>query len=113
MEATVIRRTVEMLGGPSATARLCGVTPAAVQQWMGGLPNHTRPVPLDKRVLFERETGGRIRVEDFGDDVVWARTPDPSWPHPLGRPVHDVLSTADRKRAAEAVAPSSPLGLAA
>ena len=113
MTAEAARRTVSIIGSVSETARRAEVSVAAVRQWMHCPNVAPRPVPLDKRVLFERETQGRVRVDDYDDGVVWIRTPDPSWPHPLGRPVHDVLSTADRKRAAESAQPPAPLGLAA
>lgn len=41
---------------------------------------------------IEREFSGDITVEELRPDVVWQRVPDPSWPHPGGRPCIDVAA---------------------
>ena len=45
-------------------------------------------------VALERESKGRLAVEDLRTDLVWLRIPDPSWPHPSGRPCIDVAAPA-------------------
>jgi hypothetical protein len=44
-------------------------------------------VPLDPAPAIERETG--VRAERLHPGAKWTRIPDPSWPVPEGRPVHD------------------------
>jgi hypothetical protein len=48
-----------------------------------------RPCSADLAVLMERHSDGKVTVEESGCDCKWVRLPDPSWPHPKGRPLQD------------------------
>lgn len=56
-----------------------------VSQWKA----NERPVSLMHCCAIERETGGIVTVQDLRPDLIWARLPDPDWPHPEGRPLLD------------------------
>jgi hypothetical protein len=49
-------------------------------------------VPIDRRPDIERLSGCAVTVESMGDDARWVRVPDPSWPHPGGRPCRDLVT---------------------
>jgi hypothetical protein len=49
-----------------------------------------RGIPADRCPAIERATSGAVTCETLRPDVTWSRIPDPSWPHPAGRPVIDV-----------------------
>lgn len=76
--------TIDDLGGPSAVARMTGVSVPSVIKW------RIRGIPDDRCPSIERATSGSVTVEDLRPDVSWVRVVDPSWPHPLGRPCIDV-----------------------
>lgn len=76
---------IDDLGGPSAVARMLGIKLPSVLGWKGRVPKERCPV-------IERETNGRFTVEKLRDDVAWTRVPDPTWPHPEGRPCIDVAA---------------------
>lgn len=59
--------------------------PQTVWQWARG----ARRVPSGKCAAVEVATKGEVTVEELRPDLPWARIPDPSWPHPNGRPVVD------------------------
>lgn len=63
-----LSRAVEILGGASATSRLLGVTPQAVFFWLKG----SRMIPPEQCIALERETLGRVVVEELRPDVDWA-----------------------------------------
>lgn len=73
------------IGGPSAVARMLGIKLPSVIGWKGRIPKERCPD-------IERGTNGRYTVEELRGDVVWRRVPDPSWPHPDGRPCIDVAA---------------------
>jgi len=76
-------------------AAACGVSKAAVSQWLGqGKP------PPDRCPAIERATEGRVTCEELRPDVRWQRVPDPTWPHPGGRPCIDVAAPLESDRAA-------------
>lgn len=88
---SAIELSIKHFGSQAALADAIGVTQPTVSEWLRG----DRPVPVDRRPELERSTGGVVRCEHFGDDVAWARIPDPKWPwHPKGRPVIDVTKVA-------------------
>lgn len=62
----------------------------AAHQWLTGL----RRVPPDRCPAIERATGGQVTVDELRPDVRWVRVPDPTWPHPDGRPAIDVVPSA-------------------
>ena len=74
---------IQLLGGPTAVARMVGVTVPSVIGWRGR-------VPADRCPALERATAGRWTVDALRPDVRWHRIPDPAWPHPGGRPCIDV-----------------------
>ena len=80
-----IEEACEILGSQRALASELGVTPATVNQWIGGV----RPVPEDRCLSIENLTGAKVVVERIRADVQWVRIVDKSWPHPKGRPLVD------------------------
>lgn len=54
-----------------------------------------RKLPAEHAPAIERATGGEITADALRPDVCWVRVPDPSWPHPDGRPCIDVAASAD------------------
>lgn len=83
----VMSELIASLGGPTAVARMLGIKPPSVIGWEGR-------VPPDRCPAIERATEGRVTCEELRPDVRWARIPDPSWPHPEGRPAIDVAAPA-------------------
>lgn len=61
-------RAVKILGGVTATSRLLRVTPQAVHFWLKG----ARKITPERCIAIERESGGRVTVEDLRPDVDWA-----------------------------------------
>ena len=58
---TAAQQAAQILGGQSALAKVCGVTPQAVSQWING----ARSVPSRRCVLIERATGGAVSRRDL------------------------------------------------
>jgi DNA-binding transcriptional regulator YdaS (Cro superfamily) len=75
---------IDQLGGPTAVARMVGCRVPSVIEW------RKRGIPADRCPAIERATSGAVTVEVLRPDTAWSRIPDPSWPHPAGRPVIDV-----------------------
>lgn len=75
--------TLKELGGKTAVARMLGIKLQSVISWNGRVPKERCPD-------VERGTGGRFTVETLRPDITWQRVPDPTWPHPDGRPCIDV-----------------------
>jgi DNA-binding transcriptional regulator YdaS (Cro superfamily) len=75
---------IDQLGGPTAVARMVGCRVPSVIEW------RKRGIPADRCPAIERATSGAVTVEVLRPDAAWSRIPDPSWPHPAGRPVIDV-----------------------
>ena len=63
-----LARAVAILGGAAATSRKLGVTPQAVFFWLKG----ARTIPPEQCIALERETSGKVIVEDLRPDVDWA-----------------------------------------
>ena len=63
MEA--IHRAVELLENQAAIARLCGVSPQAVSQWVAG----TRPIPPKHAKSIEDATGGQVTASQLRPDL--------------------------------------------
>ena len=76
---------IATLGGPTAVARMLGIKAPSVIGWAGR-------VPPDRCPAIERAQGGRVTCEVMRPDVRWTRVPDPTWPHPQGRPCIDVAA---------------------
>lgn len=75
---------INQLGGTSVVARMTGVSAPTAHAY------RQRGIPPERCPFIERGTGGRVTVEGIRPDVHWSRIPDPTWPHPAGRPVIDV-----------------------
>lgn len=80
----------KQVGGQAQLAKHIGVTPAAISQVVSG----NRRLPPDRCPSVERATSGKVTVEQLRPDIRWHRVPDPDWPHPLGRPLIDVVAPA-------------------
>lgn len=65
--AAPIRRACAVIGSQSELARAVGVTNSMVSQWCTG----ARPLPLDRAIAIERETGGAVTVEELRPDIDW------------------------------------------
>ena len=85
-ELNPIAAACARVGGPASLARAVQVTPPMVTQWLRGI----RSVSPDRCPQIERATSGAVSCETLRPDVRWSRIPDPTWPHPAGRPVIDV-----------------------
>ena len=59
---------VESVGGPSAAARMLGVSVQAVCFWRDG----ERKFPAESCPTVEKLSGGAIRCEDLRPDVEWS-----------------------------------------
>lgn len=86
--------TVKELGGPTEVARICGLRAPTVHGW--------KQIPEKHCPAIERHRGGEFTVERMRPDIPWLRVPDPSWPHPDGRPVIDVANVAPQTGATPA-----------
>lgn len=87
------------LGSAASLARAVAVSPGMVTQWARGI----RPVAVDRACTIERataEAGSMVDVHTLRPDVAWSRIPDPTWPHPAGRPVIDVARPVAAQEAA-------------
>jgi DNA-binding transcriptional regulator YdaS (Cro superfamily) len=56
-----------VVGGQATLAKLLGVTPPTVNQWVTG----KRKIPVNRCPTIERVTGGEVRCEDLRHDVEW------------------------------------------
>ena len=86
LQTSPIQQACSSVGSAASLARALSVSPSMVTQWMRGI----RGIPADRCAGIERATSGAVTCETLRPDVAWARIPDASWPHPLGRPVIDV-----------------------
>ncbi|MEF8755966.1 MAG: helix-turn-helix domain-containing protein [Accumulibacter sp.] len=66
-----IHKAIEIIGGPSKTAAVLGVSPQAVCFWRDG----KRRFPAELCAAIERATGGAVTRRDLRPDD-WARI----WP---------------------------------
>jgi DNA-binding transcriptional regulator YdaS (Cro superfamily) len=80
-----LNRAIEALGGVVPTADAVGVAHSLPSMWRA-----RRRVPPDKCPALEYATEGTVTANELAPDVTWARIPDPTWPHPDGRPCIDV-----------------------
>jgi len=64
------------------------------QQDCGKWASGERPVPLERCPDIERATNGQVTCEELSPLQPWHRIPDPTWPHPDGRPVLDFAAAA-------------------
>ena len=63
-----LEKACELMGGQSALARACGVTPQAVQSWVA-----TGRCPARRAAEIERATWGKVRCEQLRPDLYAAR----------------------------------------
>lgn len=63
-----LEKACEVMGGQSALARACGVSPQAVQQWVG-----VGQCPAKRAAEIERATWGKVRCEQLRPDLYAAR----------------------------------------
>lgn len=73
-------------------ARRLDIHEAQIRQWRDRHDGR-RPSP-ESAADIERATSGMVTCEELRTDLVWQRKPDRSWPHPKGRPLHDVSAAA-------------------
>lgn len=82
----LIDRLLVDLGGTVAVARKLELAAPSVTNWK------KRGVPPERRPDLELHYYPRFEVEQIKDGARWVRVPDPSWPHPGGRPCLDVAA---------------------
>ena len=94
MEPSAIARACDLAGGQSCLARQLNVKPPTVNEWV----SKGRAVPDARCADVERICEGRVTCEQLREDIVWHRVADKAWPwHPKGRPLKDVVRTAQRR----------------
>ena len=76
--------SVQDLGGPTAVARIVGLSVPTVHGW--------KSIPFVHCPAIEHAFGGQFRCEDMRPDQKWVRVPDADWPH--GRPLLDFAQEA-------------------
>lgn len=92
-------------GRAAAVARDIGVPQSTMSNWTADEAESRRPIPVSRRPDLERATQGAVPCEEMGDDVAWARIPDPEWKwHPEGRPLVDVTRIQDATAPTQAAA---------
>lgn len=74
-------KTVNDIGGPTAVARIVGLSVPTVHGWKRVPEKHCPDIELAKH--------GEVTVEELRPDIRWVRVKDRSWPNPKGRPVVD------------------------
>lgn len=62
---SAIEKAVEMLDNQAAIARICGVSPQAVNQWVSG----ARPIPPLHAKAIERATNGAVTASELRPDL--------------------------------------------
>lgn len=67
MMKQAIQKACDIAGGQSALARMLGVKPPSVNEWVKG----HRPIPAERCPTIEKATGGAVRCEDLRPDVDW------------------------------------------
>ena len=60
-----LHRAIQRAGGQAALAKVVGVSPQAVGQWV----NHRRPIPLRRAIEIEHWTGGEISRDELRPDI--------------------------------------------
>lgn len=89
-DKTPIAIACSAVGSQAKLARILGIIPAAVFQWV----KKTRPIPSDKCQAIELACEAVVSCEQLRPDLIWVRIPDQSWPHPGGRPLLDFVAVA-------------------
>lgn len=78
--------SVKDLGGPTAVARMTGLSVPTVHGW--------KTIPHNHCPAIEKATAGEFSCDKLRPDLVWQRIPDSSWPHAEGRPLLDIAAVA-------------------
>ena len=65
---TAIKAACRAVGGQAALARLLGLAPPTVNQWVSG----QRQVPAERCPEIEKATLGAVTCEELRPDVDWA-----------------------------------------
>lgn len=84
--------SIHELGGPTAVARMTGLSVPTVHGWKTIPPHHCPAI--------ERATEGAHPCESLRPDLAWYRIPDETWPHSGGRPLLDFVNQEGSKVAA-------------
>ncbi len=58
---TPIQRACQLAGGQAALARILGLTPAVINQWV----SERRPIPVERCFAIERATHGAVTRKDL------------------------------------------------
>lgn len=76
---------IKSAGGLANLARVLSGNPTVqrISNW------RARGVPIEECPAIERATSCAVTCEELRSDVSWVRVPDPTWPHPKGRPLVD------------------------
>nr|DAR90749.1 MAG TPA: Putative antitoxin of bacterial toxin-antitoxin system, YdaS/YdaT [Caudoviricetes sp.] len=61
-----IEKTIDICGGQSATARVCGVKQPAVRKWLNGGKMDVRHIPA-----IIKATNGEVKPQELRPDVDW------------------------------------------
>lgn len=69
------------VGGQAALARILGVRPPTVNQWVKA----DRPVPAERCPSIERATEGVVRCEDLRPDIDWGYLRASATDKPIGK----------------------------
>lgn len=72
------------LGGPTAVARMTGLSVPTVHGW--------KAIPFTHCPSIEHATNGIHSCENLRPDLHWVRVPDSAWPHKEGRPLLDLAA---------------------
>lgn len=79
--------SIQELGGPTAVARMTGLSVPTVHGW--------KSIPMQHCPAIERALDGRFSCDLLRPDLVWRRIADATWPHPEGRPLMDFAASTD------------------
>jgi len=52
-----------------------------------------KKLPIQRAPEIEFFSSAIVTCEEMLPDVTWVRVDDPDWPHPLGRPLIDVMNS--------------------
>jgi DNA-binding transcriptional regulator YdaS (Cro superfamily) len=67
MSKSAIHSACDLVGGQAALARLLGVKPPSVNQWV-----KDGKIPIERCPAIEKATAGVVRCEDLRPDFDWA-----------------------------------------
>lgn len=81
--------SISDLGGPTAVARMTGLSVPTVHGW--------KAIPYQHCPTIERATNGKYVCEDMRPDQKWVRIADEHWPNPSGRPLLDLSVVSAEK----------------